>query len=296
MTKEVACRTIPPGAEISIEDEGNPVIGPVSTLTVNFVGAGVVATTPGAGEATVTISGAPVGAAGGDLSGSYPNPSVVDDSHNHTSATLPATIVYDGDAAGGDLSGTYPNPTLVATGVGAGGPTGSSSIVPVITYDAKGRLTAVSTATITASAIGAVPTTRNLTAGAGLIGGGDLSADRTFNVQNSDGTITVTADDVSRAAITGDIGVPAGSNASTLASIVAPATVGDATHIPVITYDAKGRITSTTTAAISSGATTPTSMQANLTVASFTQMLFRQRIILGSFSAILGTDTSLIGV
>src|SRR6185369_1870741 len=42
-----------------------------------------------------------------------------------------------------------------------------------------------------------VPNTRTLTAGAGLTGGGDLSADRTFDVgQNADGSVVVNADDV----------------------------------------------------------------------------------------------------
>jgi hypothetical protein len=44
---------------------------------------------------------------------------------------------------------------------------------------------------------GGVPSTRNLIAGAGLTGGGDLSADRTFNVvANADGSIVVNANDV----------------------------------------------------------------------------------------------------
>lgn len=42
----------------------------------------------------------------------------------------------------------------------------------------------------------AVPTTRTLTAGAGLVGGGDLSADRTFDVVAADGSITVAADSI----------------------------------------------------------------------------------------------------
>lgn len=51
--------------------------------------------------------------------------------------------------------------------------------------------------TLTAAGLGAVPTSRIVTAGAGLTGGGDLSADRTFDVvANADGSIVVSANDV----------------------------------------------------------------------------------------------------
>lgn len=59
-----------------------------------------------------------------------------------------------GGSAGGDLTGTYPNPTLAAI-ISAAGPIGSATVTPIITYDAKGRLTTVTSATIT-PAIGSI--------------------------------------------------------------------------------------------------------------------------------------------
>lgn len=88
--------------------------------------------------------------------------------------------------------------TTVLHGNAAGDPTfGAVSL----TTDVSGVLpitnggTGAASAAAALTSLGAVPATRNLTAGTGLTGGGDLSADRTFNVGAGTG-ITVAADTV----------------------------------------------------------------------------------------------------
>ena len=99
-----------------------------------------------------------------------------------------------GLAGGGDLSadrvisiaaGGVGVTQLSLTGVTAG-TYGSGSAVPVLTVDATGRVTTVTTAAL--SVTGFVPTTRTITAGNGLTGGGSLASDITLTANFSSTT------------------------------------------------------------------------------------------------------------
>jgi len=83
---------------------------------------------------------------------------------------------------GGPITGTG-TISLANTTVAAGA-YGSTSAVATFTVDAQGRLTAAANANITPASISAVPTTRSVSTGTGLTGGGNLSADRTISLAN----------------------------------------------------------------------------------------------------------------
>lgn len=127
-------------------------------------------------EAASVMDGDP---AGGDLSGTYPDPSVADDSHAHGAGTAPGTAhpnlathdalglatdaelatheaasVMDGDAAGGDLSGTYPDPTVTDDSHAHGSGTAPGAAHPSLaTHDALGLATDAELATLAATAV-----------------------------------------------------------------------------------------------------------------------------------------------
>jgi hypothetical protein len=135
-------------------------------------------------------------------------------------------------AVGGDLVGSLPNPTLAAITT-AQTNVGSGTFVPVLSIDAKGRVTSLESTPISGSAGGTVT---SITAGVGLDGG----------IITSSGTLSL-------AAIT-----------------TAQSNVGSTSQIPVLSINAQGQVTALSSVAISQGAASlSTNAPAALATAAF---------------------------
>jgi hypothetical protein len=156
--------------------------------------------------------------------------------------------------AGGDLTGTYPNPTLASITTAQAG-VGSGLAIPVLTVDAKGRVTTLTTVAnpaLTSQQIAGLSTTAASPLASSGVAGTSLFASRADH-QHAYPTAANVGALGATAAASGDL---AGNYPGpTLAAITtAQSNVGNSTNIPVISVDAKGRVISLSSVPITSEA------------------------------------------
>lgn len=169
------------------------------------------------------------------------------------------TIVLTGDVTGSG-AGSFAA-TLATTGVAAGA-YGSTSQVPSITVDAKGRITAASNTSITVASEAISDSTA---AGRALLTSSDAATQRASlglgTLATQSGTFSGSSSGTNTGdqtiSLTGDVtGSGTGSFAATLVTTgVTASSYGTASQVPTITVDAKGRLTAASNTAISIAAT-----------------------------------------
>ena len=180
-------------------------------------------------------TGAPTWASQSTLTvGSATSATTATNATNATKLATARTISITGD---GTWSTTFDGSVNVSSAftlaqVATAGTFGSASLIPVITVDNKGRVTGVSTSSVTASTANSLSTARNISAT------GDASWSVSFNgSQNASSDLILTT---------------VNANAGTF---------GSSTLIPQFTVDAKGRVTSVTQVPITTAAIADTANQ-----------------------------------
>lgn len=157
-------------------------------------------------------------------------------------------------AAAGDLVGNYPNPTLAAVTT-AQSNIGSELVIPRISIDAKGRVVALATIAcpaLTTTQIAGLSTTAPAALATSAVIG--LS---TFAARGDHRHVFPTVAEIGAlSGLTGDVAATGpGTVAATLAAITtAQSNIGSSTVVPVLSIDAKGRVTALGSVPISGSA------------------------------------------
>lgn len=190
--------------------------------------------------------------AGGDLTGTLPSPTIATGavtSAKIADATIVAADIADGTITATQLAdNTVTSAKMSTTGV-TGGIYGSSTAVPQITVDAKGRITGVTSVTVTGAAPGGA-------AGGGLTGNfpsPTIASDAVGTAQITDGAI-IAADLASNAVTTAkitDANVTSAKLANT--TVTAGTYPSSTTLLPQITVNAQGQITAASSVAFVGG-------------------------------------------